>query len=50
MVPAFPAVILYMPLREADAGIIVGDPAYVDLEVFMTVLSNGYPVSVPSAR
>lgn len=27
-----------------------GDPAYVDLEVFMTVLSNGYPVSVPSAR
>lgn len=27
-----------------------GDPAYMDLEVFMTVLSNGYPVSVPSAR
>lgn len=27
-----------------------GDPAYNDLEVFMTVLSNGYPVSVPSAR
>lgn len=27
-----------------------GDPVYVDLEVFMTVLSNGYPVSVPSAR
>ena len=27
-----------------------GDPAYVDLEVFMTVLSNDYPVSVPSAR
>lgn len=27
-----------------------GDPAYVDLEVFVTVLSNGYPVSVPSAR
>ncbi|HMM51827.1 MAG: sulfur oxidation c-type cytochrome SoxA [Lautropia sp.] len=27
-----------------------GDPAYVDLEVFMTVLSNGYPMSVPSAR
>lgn len=27
-----------------------GDPAYTDLEVFMTVLSNGYPVSVPSAR
>lgn len=27
-----------------------GDPAFVDLEVFMTVLSNGYPVSVPSAR
>lgn len=27
-----------------------GDPVYADLEVFMTVLSNGYPVSVPSAR
>lgn len=27
-----------------------GDPIYTDLEVFMTVLSNGYPVSVPSAR
>jgi sulfur-oxidizing protein SoxA len=27
-----------------------GDPAYTDLEVFMTVLSNQYPVSVPSAR
>lgn len=27
-----------------------GDPAYVDLEVFLSVLSNGYPVSVPSAR
>lgn len=27
-----------------------GDPVYFDLEVFMTVLSNGYPVSVPSAR
>lgn len=27
-----------------------GDPAFVDLEVFTTVLSNGYPVSVPSAR
>ncbi|MDP2852113.1 MAG: sulfur oxidation c-type cytochrome SoxA, partial [Gallionella sp.] len=27
-----------------------GDPAFMDLEVFMTVLSNGYPVSVPSAR
>jgi sulfur-oxidizing protein SoxA len=27
-----------------------GDPAFDDLEVFMTVLSNGYPVSVPSAR
>ena len=27
-----------------------GDPAYADLEVFVTVLSNGYPVSVPSAR
>lgn len=27
-----------------------GDPAFMDLEVFMTVLSNDYPVSVPSAR
>ncbi|MCK9380328.1 MAG: sulfur oxidation c-type cytochrome SoxA [Sulfuritalea sp.] len=27
-----------------------GDPAFTDLEVFMTVLSNDYPVSVPSAR
>lgn len=27
-----------------------GDPAYTDLEVFYTVLSNDYPVSVPSAR
>jgi len=27
-----------------------GDPAYAVLEVFVTVLSNGYPVSVPSAR
>lgn len=27
-----------------------GDPAYNDLEVFYTVISNGYPVSVPSAR
>ena len=31
-------------------GLKPGDPAYVDLEVFVTVLSNGYPVSVPSAR
>lgn len=27
-----------------------GDPVFADLEVFYTVLSNGYPVSVPSAR
>lgn len=27
-----------------------GNPAYTDLEVFYTVLSNDYPVSVPSAR
>jgi sulfur-oxidizing protein SoxA len=27
-----------------------GDPAYVDLEVFYTVLSNGYPIAVPSVR
>ncbi len=27
-----------------------GDPAYVDLEVFYTVLSNGYPITVPSIR
>jgi len=32
------------------AGLPPGDPAYVDLEVFYTVLSNGYPISVPSAR
>lgn len=31
-------------------GLKPGDPAYVDLEVFVSVLSNGYPVSVPSAR
>ncbi len=31
-------------------GLKPGDPAYADLEVFVTVLSNGYPVSVPSAR
>ncbi len=27
-----------------------GDPVFLDLEIFMTVLSNGYPISVPSAR
>jgi len=27
-----------------------GDPAYVDLEVFLSVLSNGYPITVPAAR
>ncbi|KAA3626552.1 MAG: sulfur oxidation c-type cytochrome SoxA [Proteobacteria bacterium] len=27
-----------------------GDPAYVDLEVFYTALSNGYPIKVPSIR
>lgn len=27
-----------------------GDPVYVDLEIFYTVLSNGYPLSVPSMR
>ncbi len=27
-----------------------GDPAYVDLEVFLSVLSNGYPITVPSIR
>lgn len=27
-----------------------GDPAYVDLEVFYTTLSNGYPIKVPSIR
>jgi sulfur-oxidizing protein SoxA len=31
-------------------GLKPGDPAYADLEVFVTVLSNGYPISVPSAR
>jgi len=27
-----------------------GSPAYTDMEVFMTALTNGYPVSVPSER
>ena len=27
-----------------------GDPVFLDLEIFMTVLSNGYPISVPSSR
>lgn len=27
-----------------------GDPAYVDLEVFYTAISNGYPIKVPSIR
>ncbi|WP_303901999.1 sulfur oxidation c-type cytochrome SoxA [Thiohalomonas denitrificans] len=27
-----------------------GDPAYTDLEVFLSVLSNDYPISVPSLR
>jgi sulfur-oxidizing protein SoxA len=27
-----------------------GDPAYVDLEVFLSVLANGYPISVPVER
>jgi sulfur-oxidizing protein SoxA len=27
-----------------------GSRAYTDLEVFMTALTNGYPVSVPSER
>jgi sulfur-oxidizing protein SoxA len=27
-----------------------GDPAYVDLEVFYTALSNGHPIHVPSIR
>lgn len=27
-----------------------GDPAYVDLEVFLTALSNGYPVVSPGVR
>lgn len=27
-----------------------GNPAYVDLEVFYTALSNGYPIKVPSIR
>ncbi|WP_077279277.1 sulfur oxidation c-type cytochrome SoxA [Thioalkalivibrio denitrificans] len=32
-----------MPLRP-------GDPAYVDLEVFLTALSNGYPIVSPGVR
>jgi sulfur-oxidizing protein SoxA len=31
-------------------GLPPGAPAYPDLEVLYTVLSNDYPVSVPSAR
>ncbi|MCW8907373.1 MAG: sulfur oxidation c-type cytochrome SoxA [Sedimenticola sp.] len=27
-----------------------GDPAYVDLEVFYTSMSNGYPITAPSIR
>jgi sulfur-oxidizing protein SoxA len=27
-----------------------GSPAYTDIEVFLTALSNGYPVDVPSSR
>jgi len=27
-----------------------GSPAYTDLEVFMTALSNVYPIAVPSER
>jgi sulfur-oxidizing protein SoxA len=36
-----------------DAGtqaLLPGSRAYTDLEVFMTALTNGYPVSVPSER
>lgn len=36
-----------------DAGtqaLVPGSRAYTDLEVFMTALTNGYPVSVPSER
>jgi len=27
-----------------------GDPAYLDLEIFLSVLSNGYPITVPTSR
>lgn len=37
-------------LQARTKGLPLGDPAYNDLEVFYTVLSNGYPVSVPSTR
>lgn len=37
-------------LQARTKGLPPGNPAYTDLEVFYTVLSNGYPVSVPSAR
>lgn len=37
-------------LQARTKGLQPGDPAYRDLEVFYTVLSNDYPVSVPSAR
>lgn len=37
-------------LQARTKGLPPGNPDYTDLEVFYTVLSNGYPVSVPSAR
>lgn len=37
-------------LQARTKGLPPGNPDYTDLEVFYTVLSNDYPVSVPSAR
>lgn len=37
-------------LQARTKGLPPGNPDYTDLEVFYTVLSNGYPISVPSAR
>lgn len=37
-------------LQARTRGLPPGNPDYTDLEVFYTVLSNDYPVSVPSAR
>lgn len=37
-------------LEAGTQPLVPGSRAYTDLEVFMTALSNGYPVSVPSER
>lgn len=37
-------------LDSGTQALLPGSRAYTDLEVFMTALTNGYPVSVPSER